>query len=1010
MYDNSTPIDGKVSSGISALITAINNFPQEWALTLCVGKRNLWPNWNKAKLDRDRLLTAIRSQTNHEGKKTAWTGVSIVTGPLSGGIMAIDFDGPAAWKKYLELSDNQAPPFTLHWTSGKIGHFQILLSVPPEKWEGLKPQKIELENSNKLELRWNQCSTLPPSIHPDTQKPYRWESDADTPIAECPDFILDLMREPSTLGVELPKNSSSKNTICVDEKSLVDVLETDILPRLDAEEFYGGYLKLKTSGKNLVGLCPFHDEKSPSFTISPDTKLFKCFGCDCGGGPVQFLHQIKGGSGSPTGKDFAEVVRELADRVGVKIGDRKLKQNLESKISNSEPSKVLTHPRFETSSLENLGDEIDELLEADLKRSTLKLEILKLSEKYRRQEKEIWHLYKTREEEQEQADNREDVAAEVARLLNSKKSQINIAEIIPVGLAAPIDKLAKMLNLKPECYLTTLLTQVSSLFKVGSEIKLRNDTNYRVTPNYFAGIVAESSQKKSPIMREIIDRPMQPLRERARKEFEKAQEAYEKELADWRTAKGEDKGVAPKPPRQKLYSFSKTTGEGILYQVAEHPDQALMYRCDELAGLFKSANQYRGGKGSDDEDLLEFWNGTGSTVLRASGVKADLDGLLLSVFGTIQPDVLASLLKDCSDSNGKFARFDFVIQPLAASKLSLDDSGSFDLTPMLSGLYQKIDALPALKLELEPDAKRYFTEFYNKAEDKRVAEPMQGKRAMIGKAPEKVGKLAGVLHALNCTFNDQPVTPRIPKSIVKAAVKFVIFTANQIDVLYTEFSDRTALAPNLVKILALAERKGGAVSVRDLSTSFTQKYRPTTQQVREWFNELVDLKYGEVTVKGQKITFTLYPHPQLPTLNSNPSTASDWNAHTSNSDYPHLPTDNPSSVGKCGQSVGSATHTSKPLPNKGLEPSVGSVGKVSPSLQNSHGLMMSCTTGNPTQTKTVKAKKGLRVRYIGTKYAEQLAGLELVVDAISKYREITCIKPDGSFTTWLDPKDLEATD
>jgi hypothetical protein len=148
-----------------------------------------------------------------------------------------------------------------------------------------------------------------------------------------------------------------------------------------------------------------------------------------------------------------------------------------------------------------------------------------------------------------------------------------------------------------------------------------------------------------------------------------------------------------------------------------------MYRCDELAGLFKSANQYRGGKGSDDEDLLEFWNGTGSTVLRASGVKADLDGLLLSVFGTIQPDVLASLLKDCSDSNGKFARFDFVIQPLAASKLSLEDSGSFDLTPMLSSLYQKIDALPALKLELEPDAKRYFTEFYNKAEDKRVAEP-----------------------------------------------------------------------------------------------------------------------------------------------------------------------------------------------------------------------------------------------------------------------------------------------
>jgi len=61
-------------------------------------------------------------------------------------------------------------------------------------------------------------------------------------------------------------------------------------------------------------------------------------------------------------------------------------------------------------------------------------------------------------------------------------------------------------------------------------------------------------------------------------------------------------------------------------------------------------------------------------------------------------------------------------------------------------------------------------------------------------------------------------------------------------------------------------------------------------------------------------------------------------------------------------------------------------------------------------SKTVEAKKGLRVRYIGTKHAEQLAGLELVVDAINKYREIACVKPDGSFTTWLNPKDLEVAD
>lgn len=63
-----------------------------------------------------------------------------------------------------------------------------------------------------------------------------------------------------------------------------------------------------------------------------------------------------------------------------------------------------------------------------------------------------------------------------------------------------------------------------------------------------------------------------------------------------------------------------------------------------------------------------------------------------------------------------------------------------------------------------------------------------------------------------------------------------------------------------------------------------------------------------------------------------------------------------------------------------------------------------------TPANTVQVKKGLRVRYVGSKYAEQLAGLELVVDIINLYREITCVKPDGSFTTWLSPTDLEAID
>ncbi|MEG4409103.1 CHC2 zinc finger domain-containing protein [Microcoleus sp. MON2_D5] len=334
MSSNSNSLSGQTSSVRSEFIYAINKFPQEWALTPCVGKKNLWSGWQKNKLDRARLIEAIQSQTNAEGKKTLWTGVSVVTGPLSDGVMAIDFDGPLAWKKYLELSGDQEPPLTKRWTSGKAGHFQILLSVPPEKWGGLKPQKIELDNNEKLELRWNQCSTLPPSIHPDTGKPYFWESEA--PIAECPDFILDLMREMPMIEAIQKAKPETTAFVSADEKSLVEILEKDILPLLDAEEFYGSHLKLKPAGKNLKALCPFHSEKSPSFTISPIKKTFHCFGCAVGGGPVQFLHQLRGGLGSPTGKDFAAIVQELADSVGLRMPDRK-KNTLSNNSSISHP-------------------------------------------------------------------------------------------------------------------------------------------------------------------------------------------------------------------------------------------------------------------------------------------------------------------------------------------------------------------------------------------------------------------------------------------------------------------------------------------------------------------------------------------------------------------------------------------------------------------------------------------------------------------------------------------------
>jgi len=86
----------------------------------------------------------------------------------------------------------------------------------------------------------------------------------------------------------------------------------DILDRVDLVELVSEQVQLKRSGRRMVGLCPFHSEKTPSFTVSPDLGIFKCFGCGKGGDVFSFVQFRENVS-------FGEAIAILADRAGVTI-------------------------------------------------------------------------------------------------------------------------------------------------------------------------------------------------------------------------------------------------------------------------------------------------------------------------------------------------------------------------------------------------------------------------------------------------------------------------------------------------------------------------------------------------------------------------------------------------------------------------------------------------------------------------------------------------------------------
>jgi DNA primase len=86
----------------------------------------------------------------------------------------------------------------------------------------------------------------------------------------------------------------------------------DIVARSDIEQIIGSYVTLKRAGNNLKGLCPFHSEKTPSFTVYPNNQSFYCFGCSAGGSVISFVQRAEN-------LDYVGAVEFLAARAGVSI-------------------------------------------------------------------------------------------------------------------------------------------------------------------------------------------------------------------------------------------------------------------------------------------------------------------------------------------------------------------------------------------------------------------------------------------------------------------------------------------------------------------------------------------------------------------------------------------------------------------------------------------------------------------------------------------------------------------
>lgn len=118
------------------------------------------------------------------------------------------------------------------------------------------------------------------------------------------------------------------------EKRIPDNVIEKVRKSNDIVDVIGEVVHLKRQGRDFVGLCPFHDEKTPSFSVSQEKQLFHCFGCKKGGTVFKFIMELEGYS-------FQDALKALGNRSGVDLPD--LGNNYESSLSSESQSLLLAH-------------------------------------------------------------------------------------------------------------------------------------------------------------------------------------------------------------------------------------------------------------------------------------------------------------------------------------------------------------------------------------------------------------------------------------------------------------------------------------------------------------------------------------------------------------------------------------------------------------------------------------------------------------------------------------------
>ena len=704
------------------IIQAAEFLSPDWAYTPVTGKAPKILDWQNCPFTKTAVI--------HEIENSRWTGIGALCGVPSGGLLFLDHDGASCDPLIEKLTGQSlvdALPHTVAFTSGKPGRYQAVFRISEEFWNdiqtvtkstGVKGPDGKME---QLEFRWTGCQSVVCGIHPDTQQSYQWiNAPVDTPIADAPMWMIEQM----LADAPAPKLTPKPPYLGSEEIPLVKCIAPKHRDLIESGEGEGGRDNAGIAvSMDLIGTERYLRRIGQRFD-GDARSLFKDFCSRCN--PPLTKKDVeriwKSAEKSTNGPCLSEDKIKGCIDAFFKRGQSKATATLQGDRpplpqlagQGFAHSKVIQFPgQTTTISIDEMPSQIKSLLDRNLTISKLQVEKIKLRRESGLDPREFDQLWKAALAERDAV---EPDSRQLQALLNQSRLSIALGDVLLGNLGTMLNKIAKMQALRPEVYLTALLTTIGSLAQNGTVLMLHKGLDFEVTPNLYGAIVADPSQKKSPVIRTLIRNPLKTLTCEAKDSHRRAFQAWEKGRLE---AKNSDEPFNEPEPSREVFYFTNSSGEAILAQVNRVPQRGLLNLSDELAGAFKSKNQYRSGRGSDGEDMLSFYDGIGGATLRVDGIRNDVGVLNYGCFGGIQPKILKKFLGNCEDENGNWARFLFCSQPLSASTLP-DDFDDFEISESLTHYYRSIAQFAPTQYRLTRQAFTRFQTEYNRLEQARV--------------------------------------------------------------------------------------------------------------------------------------------------------------------------------------------------------------------------------------------------------------------------------------------------